>query len=44
MPIFKWYDVSDDEDIEGVVDKAVRSAVEDILDMEKKALSEINKN
>lgn len=40
----KWYDVSDDEDIEGVVDKAVRSAVEDILDMEKKALSEINKN
>ena len=40
----KWYDVSDDEDIKGVVDKAVRSAVEDILDMEKKALSEINKN
>ena len=40
----KWYDVSDDEDIEGVVDKAVRSAVGDILDMEKKALSEINKN
>ena len=40
----KWYDVSDDEDIEGVVDKAVRSAVEDILDMEKKALSQLNKS
>lgn len=38
----KWYDVSDDEDIEGVVDKAVRAAVEDILDMEKKALSQLN--
>ena len=36
------YDVSDDEDIEGVVDKAVRAAVEDILDMEKKALSQLN--
>lgn len=40
----KWYDVSDDEDIEGVVDKAVRAAVGDILDMEKKALSQLNKN
>lgn len=40
----KWYDVSDDEDIEGVVDKAVRSAVGDILDMEKKTLSQLNKN
>lgn len=38
----KWYDISDDEDIEGVVDKAVRAAVEDILDMEKKALSQLN--
>ena len=38
----KWYDVSDDEDIEGVVDKAVRAAVGDILDMEKKALSQLN--
>lgn len=40
----KWYDVSDDEDIEGVVDKAVRAAVGDILDMEKKALSQLNKS
>lgn len=40
----KWYDVSDDEDIEGVVDKAVRAAVGDILDMEKKALSQLNMN
>lgn len=40
----KWYDVSDDEDIEGVVDKSVRAAVGDILDMEKKALSQLNKN
>lgn len=40
----KWYDVSDDEDIEGVVDKAVRAAVGDILDMEKKALSQLNKD
>ena len=40
----KWYDVSDDEDIEGVVDKAVRAAVGDILDMEKKALSQLNTN
>lgn len=38
----KWYDISDDEDIEGVVDKAVRAAVEDILDMEKKTLSQLN--
>lgn len=36
--------VSDDEDIEGVVDKAVRAAVGDILDMEKKALSQLNTN
>ena len=40
----KWYDVSDDEDIEGVVDKAVRAAVGDILDMEKNALSQLNTN
>ena len=40
----KWYDVSDDEDIEGVVEKAVRAAVGDILDMEKKALSQLNKS
>ena len=40
----KWYDVSDDEDIEGVVEKAVRAAVGDILDMEKKALSQLDKS
>lgn len=40
----KWYDISDDEDIKGVVDKAVRAAVEDILDMEKKVLSQLNKS
>lgn len=40
----KWYDVSDDEDIESVVDKVVRAAVGDILDMETKALSQLNKN
>ncbi len=40
----KWYEVSDDEDIEDVVDKAVRAAVGDILDMEKRVLSQLNKN
>ena len=40
----KWYDISDDEDIKGVVDKAVRAAVGDILDMEKKVLSQLNKS
>lgn len=38
----KWYDIADDEDIKGVVDKAVRAAVGDILDMEKKVLSQLN--
>ena len=38
----KWYDISDDEDIEEIVEKAVRSAVGDILEMEKKVFSQLN--
>ena len=40
----KWYDISDDENIEGVVDKAVRAAVADILDMEKIVFSQLNEH
>lgn len=39
----KWYDVSDAEDIESTVEKAVRSAVSDILEMEKQVISKLNK-
>ena len=38
----KWYDISDDEDIEEIVEKTVRSAVGDILEMEKKVFSQLN--
>lgn len=39
----KWYDVSDTEDVESTVEKAVRSAVGDILEMEKQVFSLLNK-
>lgn len=38
----KWYDVSDEEDINKIVEEAVRSAVGDILEMEKKVFSQLN--
>ena len=37
----KWYDVSDAEDIEATVEKAVRLAVEDILEMEKQVFAQL---
>ena len=37
----KWYDVSDAEDIEATVGKAVRLAVEDILEMEKQVFAQL---
>lgn len=38
----KWYDVSDEEDINRIVEEAVKSAVGDILEMEKKVFSQLN--
>lgn len=38
----KWYDVSDEEDINKIVEEAVRSAVGDILEMEKKVFAQLN--
>lgn len=38
----KWYDVSDEEGINKIVEEAVRSAVGDILEMEKKVFSQLN--
>ena len=38
----KWYNIADDENIEQLVEKAVRSAVDDILTMEKKVFSQLN--
>lgn len=37
----KWYDVSDSEDISGDVEQAVRSAVGDILAMEKNVFAQL---
>lgn len=39
----KWYEVSDDEDIEKTVEKAVQLVVSDIFDMEKKVFAQLNK-
>ena len=38
----KRYEISDDEDGEQAIEKAVRAAVKDILDMEKKTFSKLN--
>ncbi|MBQ2405475.1 MAG: PD-(D/E)XK nuclease family protein [Lachnospiraceae bacterium] len=40
----KWYDISEAEDLESAVDKAVRSAVKDILEMEKKLIEQLKYN
>lgn len=37
----KWYDISDAEDIEATVEKAVRLAVKDILEMEKQVFAQL---